>query len=737
MSHSTTTPAAPAQEPGKTSGLNRRTVAHAIRRRPLAFTAVALLAGAAAAAVWFLLPLPKVTAAVSFHVSSREPSILVNSGAEGAGGFNAYKLSQAAHVKSRLTLNAALRDPGVATLPVIQQAEPNPIDWLDRKLEVESKSGSEFMRVTLEGDDGEQLRKILDAVAKAYLAGVEDRDNGPKLSRLAKLQDNEKKYRAEVERFQKEIDNIAYILGSNDGPTLAVIDSINKENLRLADRDLKEAEEEYDLVRRQIEALDLEEKARPTDPKPVPDVVIDRALAADPAMQKLEADIKQLTGDLVKAQKDFAEGSPALTGIRTKLKDAQAARDKYRTEQRNTVEALIRQKEAEAGQTHRETLLNKRALLGQKVDSAKARVDDAKKTIAEHSKHRISLERYKRFIEQSETLSTQMAREIELLKVERDAPPRVTMAEEPYVMTGIEGNRRLKYAMMIALGVFLTGFGGLVLWESHGRRVTSTEDVTTALGVPLLGTVPPVVEGAQNALARAALVEAIDTTRTMLLHGTPRGSSLQTVLITSAVAGEGKTSLTGHLAISLARAGFRTLLIDGDLHSPAAHGLFEVTVVPGLSELLREEVDAATAIRPTAVPGLSVLPAGAVNLTARQALIGERWRRIRKELESQFDFVVIDTAPLLMVSDTLLFAREADGVVLSVLLGVSQVGHVSETAARLRSIGANLAGAVVSGVWHDAYRSSYRYGADEPRRSRTADSPVARSHQATEGAARP
>jgi hypothetical protein len=90
-----------------------------------------------------------------------------------------------------------------------------------------------------------------------------------------------------------------------------------------------------------------------------------------------------------------------------------------------------------------------------------------------------------------------------------------------------------------------------------------------------------------------------------------------------------------------------------------------------------------------------------------------------------------------MVSDTLLFAREADGVVLSVLLGVSQVGHVSETAARLRSIGANLTGAVVSGVWHDAYRSSYRYGTDEPRRSCAGDSPVAPTHQTTEGAARP
>jgi capsular exopolysaccharide synthesis family protein len=277
---------------------------------------------------------------------------------------------------------------------------------------------------------------------------------------------------------------------------------------------------------------------------------------------------------------------------------------------------------------------------------------------------------------------------------------------------------------MVSLGTFLLGFGGLVFWESRSRRVTSTDDVTAALGLPLLGTVPPPVPGsAQNPLNRIALVEAIDTTRTMLIHGTPGGRSLQTVLVTSAVAGEGKTSLSGHLSISLARAGFRTLLIDGDLQSPAAHKLFELPDSPGLSEVLRGEVLVSTAIRPTEIPGLSVLPAGVTDLTARQALIGERWRHVRKDLESQFDFLVIDTAPLLLVSDTLLFAREADGVILSVLMGVSQVGHVTETAARLKSIGANLTGAVVNGVWHDAYRASYRYGTETGRSPRVVDSP--------------
>ena len=77
---------------------------------------------------------------------------------------------------------------------------------------------------------------------------------------------------------------------------------------------------------------------------------------------------------------------------------------------------------------------------------------------------------------------------------------------------------------------------------------------------------------------------------------------------------------------------------------------------------------------------------------------------LKQQLESEFDFVVIDTSPLLMVSDAMLLAREADGVVLSVLLGVSQIARVAETVNRLHAIGAELAGVVVNNVQSEVYR---------------------------------
>jgi len=117
-----------------------------------------------------------------------------------------------------------------------------------------------------------------------------------------------------------------------------------------------------------------------------------------------------------------------------------------------------------------------------------------------------------------------------------------------------------------------------------------------------------------------------------------------------------------------------------------------------------------SAVYPTALPGLSVLPVGAWDLIARQALVGHRWKAIKEELEAGYDYVVIDSGPVLLVSDSLLLARDADGVLLSVLLDVSRVASVEETRDRLKTVGANVLGVVVNGVVTPSYRSAQTRG---------------------------
>jgi capsular exopolysaccharide synthesis family protein len=188
-----------------------------------------------------------------------------------------------------------------------------------------------------------------------------------------------------------------------------------------------------------------------------------------------------------------------------------------------------------------------------------------------------------------------------------------------------------------------------------------------------------------------------------------RSDSLRVVMVTSATGGEGKTSLSSHLAASLARAGRRTLLLDADLRNPAIHRLFGVERSPGLCELLRGEVELADTIQPTPATQLSLIPAGRCNSLALQALAQDSFRRICEQLRSEYDFIVIDSAPVLPVADSLLVAQNVDGVIFSILHDVSRLPKVYAAHQRLEMLGIRMLGAVVSGTQADSYGPDYQY----------------------------
>jgi capsular exopolysaccharide synthesis family protein len=205
------------------------------------------------------------------------------------------------------------------------------------------------------------------------------------------------------------------------------------------------------------------------------------------------------------------------------------------------------------------------------------------------------------------------------------------------------------------------------------------------------------------------LLESIDATRTMLLHAARNGSH-QVVMITSALAGEGKTSLASHLATSLARSGKKTLLIDADLRSPSIHRLFDLTAVPGLSELLRGEATIDEVIATTAVEELSVISAGKCDFLTHRILSQGGIGQLFSRLKSQYDFVIVDSSPILPVADPLIIAQQADAVLLSVLTDVSRKTKIFAAYQRLVSLGIRVLGAVVIGGHEGVYGGSYYPG---------------------------
>jgi succinoglycan biosynthesis transport protein ExoP len=169
-------------------------------------------------------------------------------------------------------------------------------------------------------------------------------------------------------------------------------------------------------------------------------------------------------------------------------------------------------------------------------------------------------------------------------------------------------------------------------------------------------------------------------------------------MVTSAVEGEGKTTLAGHLASSLARAGRKTLLVDADLRQPAVHQLFELPLQPGFSEVLLGEVEVADSVQATTLDGLSVVTAGQWDRDVILSLARDGVEGIFEKLREEFDFIIVDSHPVLPATDSLLIGQQSDAVILSVMQRVSQMPRVYGAAQRLTALKIRVLGAVVNGA---------------------------------------
>jgi succinoglycan biosynthesis transport protein ExoP len=243
------------------------------------------------------------------------------------------------------------------------------------------------------------------------------------------------------------------------------------------------------------------------------------------------------------------------------------------------------------------------------------------------------------------------------------------------------------------------------------------------LGFRLVGTLPVLPRrprrkrlgpgGGRVPWWHASLLESVDNLRTSLLHSADT-RPFRSVIVSSAVAGEGKTSLACNLATSVARSGRRTLLIDGDLRKPDVHKVFDLPAGPGLCEVLRGESDVDEVTWPTAIANLWVVTAGACDDQALRALAQDIPRALFERLYGRFDFIVIDSAPLLPIADAGLLARQVDAAVQAVLNGVSTLPLAYAAHDRLLSLGVRTLGVVVAGVRGPRYGDYGVYHSGRP-----------------------
>ena len=293
-----------------------------------------------------------------------------------------------------------------------------------------------------------------------------------------------------------------------------------------------------------------------------------------------------------------------------------------------------------------------------------------------------------------------------------------------------------KIALNIALGCLgglLFGMALAFVVENVDSSIRTPQDIDVYCSLPSLGVIPSVMVGKNGHRLlhstatrqfiqpvtvehrNSSSAEAFRALRTSLLLSSP-GAPPQVIMVTSGMMQEGKSFTSLNLAVVLAQTGQKTLLIDADMRRPTIHKYLGISGAKGLSACLAgtEDPDTLT-VAAEGIPGLHVLPAGHMPPYPSEMLASDAMPQLLLHWRKEFRYIVIDTPPILAVTDAAVCARAADVVVL--IARAKKTGRQSLIRARdvLRKVRANIAGVVVNDIAFDSveYRGYYgHYGSD-------------------------
>lgn len=305
---------------------------------------------------------------------------------------------------------------------------------------------------------------------------------------------------------------------------------------------------------------------------------------------------------------------------------------------------------------------------------------------------------------------------LRVTQISQAVPPEARQGTNPLIVTFI--------GLLIGL---LIGVAVVLIRTMLDQRIRTADDLRAVAMSPILAQVPygPTVR-AQRIVMQTAdggpQAEAVRMLRTSLDY-VGLDSARRTVLITSSIQGEGKSTVAVNLAVACAEAGQRTVLVDGDLRRPAVAEYLGIDGSVGLTDYLVGRVSLEEARQEWGDRGLRVIPAGAIPPNPSELLQSRRMGDALLELGREADVVIVDAAPVLPVTDAIVVSRYADGLVVVAGANVVKEGQLTASVELLRQADLPLLGVALN--FADVreqryYGGAYRYGA-EPARDRLTD----------------
>lgn len=682
---------------------------HSLRRRWFPIAVLGLVLGIAAGFAFWFFTATEYTAVARVRVPLRESILPVGDAGETVTDFDHKKRLQMALITNQSVLESTLLDPAVIRLSAISSLADKDAQfaWLRSHISVAFPGNNEVMELKVRATDKDSAMTLAERIRFHYLKHQEN-DLTDRATEIRLLEIDLQSYKDTYRLKRDELVRLEEQAGG--GPPLTPEE---QERIRQRQRhwdSLNEIDEQIWSAQADLETV---QKSISGESPLVLDEELQAYLESDDAYKSMNRRKELLEQDLEKQKSRLGgkayEKFEAATQDKIKVIDEGIA--ELTKSMREAVEFQKRKTLAKATPAQIQEQIDKlgarRRYLNEEIDKLTPKGEEVEQGAIPWV--RIEMARY-----EAENLRAKMDRiqrqldhaELAKLKdLDRQRAVGIRVWGDAFHLAENDERRKLLQSCAAGGAVFMVVSALIVLLDLRRHRLNDTADVASVLQLNVLGTVPLLRgKGAKRLEQSARLAEAVDGVAATLLCRTA-GSDHRVVMISSAMAGEGKTTLAANLATSLAAAGRRTLLVDFDLRRPMLHQVYQVPIGPGLGELLSggELSEFGDYLHETMTENLWLIPAGARRQAALAALSDERVAELFQEFKEHFEFIIVDGPPVLLVVDTRLVARHADGVVISMLRDVSELPKVKAACQLLQSYRVQILGGVVIGAAGDVY----------------------------------
>jgi len=544
---------------------------------------------------------------------------------------------------------------------------------------------TKLISITVYSEDKYEAAKLANTIATAYQDYRLSSRKELTVGGLNVLEEQFKDSEASIEKSQTNVDYLRGKLGivDNDPNEMMPTPTLSQQMVQTYDQQMIDGERTYKMLQTQLDELKGYDNEKLRDV--LPTITSDEQLS-------------DLLGKLNVAQQTYATYTNDYSAADLHITRVQSTITELKHEIDLRVIGIMRALESE--------VKSKQAA----VEALKASVEEAKLSDQQEQERGQPYWDEKRHLENLEEFNKQLAAKIEATKIDLSIPASSLVTITDFGQPGdvpVKPNKTLNIGLGLIFGLIM-GVGLAFFIEYLDTSVKTIDDVERAFQAPVLGVIPQNVGILADEGPESKHAEAYRVLRTNILFSR-KDDKLNSIVVVSAGAGEGKSTTTLNLATVFAQTGQRILLVDSDLRRPTLHKLLRVGNNIGLTNYLLKQNTIAEVVQTTNVPNLDFMASGKLPNSSMGILGSGQMKEMVSELKQRYDYIFFDSPPILGVSDASILASEMDLVVQIIQYRRYPQPMNIRAKQMIEKVGGNFVGIVLNNINMSQDESYYYY----------------------------